>query len=850
MKQEGQPLPPAAKANKDATIFILDTAASMYLSNIMLDNQKSEDTAGGGAMNNRSSTISTRTNPNPNRSDEDENEEKKNRLSKSKGMIESFIIDAMKRTKTNEIGVLLLNTEKTDHHLHFDDDSAVDDDQKEDTSKNTNDDDDDNDDNDNDNDDNDNVEHQTKDCKKHILFQHITELIPLRRPTIHDLRELRSIPNQLPQRSNNSNNSNNCSGNSSTNRIIHDCGGFINGIILATDILHMRTNSKKFNRKIVLFTDGENAIDEMQYQYLDVILDSMRDMNCTLEIYGFDFDSFHDDKEGTCSNDNDNDNDDSQMKKPKIKDEEEEEEEGGNQDHYETTANISVLEERQALSDTNMNISTNTTSFDVDMIKSENQKLLLSLVKYTSGKIHSLRQYANNTTSTSTTLSISIDDTMDRNSGGSKYYKKTSLFKTTLNIAPNNLLSIPIRMSAYTAQEKIPSLKTRAIVYETSNNRMSTSLQHSDSDTDIDDDHRRGNNSQFTSSTLGQSQKVIKKDALGNDVTFPFTRYTTHWDVEDDEVEVDLKHRIQGYMYGSDVIPVTANDWAGLKPNHDHLTMPPCINILGYSSLDAFPMRYWIGPLKIISPDSNKETPFENSCKIFSSMAQALYNMKKVAVCTYLRNKNSDPVVYIIAPLVQEGKKDKTTSFKQEMRNKCTQMISSNDDRTPSDRTIAETNTERGPPISTPMISHMTLVRIPFAEDVQSMNLSAFEEDVDNTDAEKVCDDFIDHFMLPSNVLQSETLPNHAIQSFHETVINRAIDPSAKERIIITRDDECRDVKKMMKTPPELLDSGKDILENFRCMFPLEVIKQDTATDKGRKKQKQYWKQIEYSSTQ
>ena len=143
-------------------------------------------------------------------------------------------------------------------------------------------------------------------------------------------------------------------------------------------------------------------------------------------------------------------------------------------------------------------------------------------------------------------------------------------------------------------------------------------------------------------------------------------------------------------MYGSDIIPINKFDLEGLKyrvQNHSRLTssgikvsstttskslLPfasiattttksasACriINVLGYTSLDAIPMRYWMGPLRLISGDFNSKVgSFHRSSMVVASLAQALYKLEKVAVCTCIKSKNGDPVMSIMAPYLEKKK--------------------------------------------------------------------------------------------------------------------------------------------------------------------------------------------------
>ncbi len=766
-----------SNSNKDAIVFILDTFQTM-------STPTTGEISGKG--------------------DFEEERNNLNRIATSIEMIESMIVDIMNRSKTNEIGLLLLHTEKTHHHYLYDqlndgenqkikneptmevcDDAVKSDGIKIDLDSDFD------------------VHINTKnDFQSNSLakntnnstrgFDHITELIPLQRPTIYTLREIRSIID-------NHNNAHN------SLSFKQSCGGFINGIILATDVLYTKTYAKKFNRKIILFTDGEHPIQDLLYPYMDVILESMREMNCELIVYGFGFLDVH-----CCLGNTNNDNDENVV--IRIKNEEEQDKDLQNKiiksQHESDNPDPDIIIMKEEA---------NTTTDQLDhhntLIKSENQKLLNSLVQYTSGKIHSISVSSpTNTTVVTTLVNVGND-----NEGGDtqRNYKKTTLFRNKLNIAPNGLLSIPVRVSAYTTPSKFPTLKAAAVVYDTN-----TSSSFDDND-DV---------------MLQQQQKVVKIDALGDEVTTGILKESSHWDIDKPEVEVELKYRTKGYLYGSDVIPVNQYDLEGLKyclPSYQKSSssvsavhnLPPFINILGYTSLEAIPTRYWMGPIDMVSPEFDSDTSYINTCKIFSSIAQALYELKKVAICTHIAKKNGNPRMCILSPFVE-------TKIMSKVNN-------NNKDDGDTTKDLETDSVEKEKKI--PLICHMILVKIPFADDVQNLNLYPIENSIGDDKALKACDDLIDQFMLPSNVLQTETIPNPALNSFYKTVVNRAISNNKSNKIIITRRDGSKSNNDEISTPRDLLEGGTMILKRFREIFPLEVVE----NNKGKKKKKRFFHDLD-----
>ena len=489
------------------------------------------------------------------------------------------------------------------------------------------------------------------------------------------------------------------------------------------------------------------------------------------------------------------------------------------------------------------------------MIKSENQKLLMSLLKYTSGTISSIN--AN---------SIQNQSHIDSKPN----FKKSTMFKAMLHIAPMNLISIPVRIATYTNKTSIPGLKREAVIYESVHNTQPCHFQQEEEQQQQQQQHEdtttnQGSDNQNQTNNNSSNKKRIKKDVLGYDMTTKLFSATTHWDYDDPDLEVELEYQIKAYMYGSDVIPINKFDLEGLKyrvQNNSNMhsrgaqlstcssgstlmkqkSLLPCastagamttkaasssslknINVLGYTSLNVIPMRYWMGPLRLISGDFNKNYSFRQSHMVVASLAQALYKMQKVAVCTYTKSKNGDPVMNILAPYLEK---------KLHNRDEC---------KASTQRTLspASTSTETVEEESTIQPQNLILIEIPFADDVQLMNMNPFDDSVGNEDEIKACDDLIDKFTLPSHILQSEHIPNPSISSFFKTIIKRAIEPSNKNYFVITRENvQSQNRCDSMSTPIELVKDGKDALEKFKACFPLEVVNTE---NKKKKKEKTYW---------
>jgi len=291
--------------------------------------------------------------------------------------------------------------------------------------------------------------------------------------------------------------------------------------------------------------------------------------------------------------------------------------------------------------------------------------------------------------------------------------------------------------------------------------------------------------------TLDEEGEVVK-NALGEVMSMPVANITSHWDADAPDVEVELSQRATGYPYGSDLIPIGPLEMEGLK-----FRSPPRVTILGYTPVESIPMSVWMGPTRIISGNVSSR----KSCLAISALSQALHRLNTMAYCTYVKSKDSDPIMGVLAPLVED------------------------------DPDMA----------GQPKPRHLLYVPMPFADDAENLKTNPLEDEVGDDKAQQACDDLIDAFMLPPKALDSQNIPNPALRSFRKTIIRRAMDPSFNG-IIAARnnDDDVEDAgpcEDPMATPLDLLAQGKEQLKKFRDVFPLEVVEKIT---NGKRKKKYF----------
>ncbi len=390
----------------------------------------------------------------------------------------------------------------------------------------------------------------------HTYYTHMTQLCPVQRPNVHLLRTIQSIKiqcNTLPPSDDNYDGDDNdndteidaLSGSdehTSSNSAVcvpHRAGGFCDGIMLATSMMHKRTATKKYSRKIILFTDAEREVD-IHWDQLDDTVGMLRGMDCDLTVIGLDFQRsayFYAPAEipstssSAAGDANDvnvqvgNENEDGDPRSSRTNDHDKNEHGNGNGNNYDDGDGDNGDQQNQNLLRAR--------------IKDDNEMFLISLTKYTGGQVHAAH---------------TIQQILKQAAG--KRIPRSALSKISLQIAPG--LVLDARISLSTTKQSIPTLKREALVLD------------------------------------GDGE--IKKDALGEIMSLNVTNVTSHWDADEKNVEVDTIHRSTAFPYGSSLIPIGPMEMEGLKFRSERR-----VTILGYVGIRDVPMTVWMGPTRIVS---------------------------------------------------------------------------------------------------------------------------------------------------------------------------------------------------------------------------------------------------------
>jgi ATP-dependent DNA helicase 2 subunit 2 len=477
----------------------------------------------------------------------------------AKQTILDMVADLMIRSKTNEVCVIVLKTRETHHHFHEDND-------------------------------NDNMmmikQEQEDNENQQIPFPNITEYggngmlaSGMMRPTPDLLRTIHQLQATTKDTS---------SSFSSNNKDNNLRGDFCDGIIVAADALYRRTAGKKYQRRMVLFTDAQHEVVVDSKQLL-VVLDSLRAMECQLQVIGLEFTQQADFETAAAAP--------SRLVKVKAKEEKSVENEPKDDNHdnddnddddddddNKETGNGSSMEEEEEEDDD--------ASEEQDeeehtaMVKQQNEQLLIGLTEKTGGFVMAAKE---------------VQQILNKTLG--KRVPKSIRRKFIFRIAPGLVLE-EARFSLLISKASAPTLKKQVV-------QMNNDAAHPNP----------------------------PKNALGDEMTSDMQTIVSHWDPDQEDEEVtDIAY---AYRYGSDLVPMGGFDLQGLtNPS------PVGIQILGYLPANKVRRELMMGPPYAISGANSRR-----ACATISALARALQRTKQVGIATMVKSKDADPILVGLFPL-------------------------------------------------------------------------------------------------------------------------------------------------------------------------------------------------------
>lgn len=122
---------------------------------------------------------------------------------------------------------------------------------------------------------------------------------------------------------------------------------------------------------------------------------------------------------------------------------------------------------------------------------------------------------------------------------------------------------------------------------------------------------------------------------------------TVHCLNNDEETEVQTDDIIQGFRYGSDIIPFSKVDQEQMK----YKTESKCFTVLGFTKSSQINMTHFLGNqvLKVFAPQDD-----DAAAVALSALIRALDKLDMVAIVRYAYDRRSNPQVGVAYPIIKE----------------------------------------------------------------------------------------------------------------------------------------------------------------------------------------------------
>ncbi|NXE88598.1 XRCC5 protein, partial [Menura novaehollandiae] len=134
--------------------------------------------------------------------------------------------------------------------------------------------------------------------------------------------------------------------------------------------------------------------------------------------------------------------------------------------------------------------------------------------------------------------------------------------------------------------------------------------------------------------------KTLRKDDVQKETVYCLN--------DDDETEVQKEDTIQGFRYGSDIVPFSKEDEEQMK----YKTEGKCFSVLGFTRSSQIQRHYYMGnqALKVFAARDD-----ENAAVAFSALVRALDELKVVAVVRYAYDRRSNPQIGVAFPYIKDA---------------------------------------------------------------------------------------------------------------------------------------------------------------------------------------------------
>ncbi|KFP03339.1 X-ray repair cross-complementing protein 5, partial [Calypte anna] len=134
--------------------------------------------------------------------------------------------------------------------------------------------------------------------------------------------------------------------------------------------------------------------------------------------------------------------------------------------------------------------------------------------------------------------------------------------------------------------------------------------------------------------------KTLRKDDVRKETVYCLN--------DDDETEIQKDDIIQGFRYGSDIVPFSKEDEEQMK----YKTEAKCFSVLGFSKSSQIQRQYYMGnqALKVFAAKGD-----ENAAVAFSALVHALDELKVVAIVRYAYDRRSNPQIGVAFPYIKDA---------------------------------------------------------------------------------------------------------------------------------------------------------------------------------------------------
>uniref|UniRef100_A0A663DV86 X-ray repair cross-complementing protein 5 n=1 Tax=Aquila chrysaetos chrysaetos TaxID=223781 RepID=A0A663DV86_AQUCH len=134
--------------------------------------------------------------------------------------------------------------------------------------------------------------------------------------------------------------------------------------------------------------------------------------------------------------------------------------------------------------------------------------------------------------------------------------------------------------------------------------------------------------------------KTLRKDDVQKETVYCLN--------DDDETEVQKDDTIQGFRYGSDIVPFSKEDEEQMK----YKTEGKCFSVLGFSRSSQIQQHYYMGN-QVLKVFASKDD--ENAAVAFSALVHALDELKAVAIVRYAYDRRCNPQIGVAFPYIKDA---------------------------------------------------------------------------------------------------------------------------------------------------------------------------------------------------